>query len=232
MPNSAWTFWSSRTQSGLSTHSTTWPRWLTRRTRNSDGVTVISSRALALRKLIWNAHQIASTSRPKKPNTGQAPISRKARPAAKLIAQRNAISTRKPVRLSERCGVSSAENNSGCGRSGSNSLPAVMACQYTRIMAKIIRKAPPKSAAKSVAKKPARKAAAKSDPPRKSRKPRPWTPAEVREAFSRFRKANPEPKGELEHLNPFTLLVGVVLSAQATDAGVNRATRELFRVAD
>jgi endonuclease-3 len=59
-----------------------------------------------------------------------------------------------------------------------------------------------------------------------------WTPAEVYEAFSRFRKANPEPKGELEHLNPYTLLVAVVLSAQATDAGVNKATRALFAVAD
>ena len=59
-----------------------------------------------------------------------------------------------------------------------------------------------------------------------------WTPAEVYEAFDRFRKANPEPKGELEHLNPYTLLVAVVLSAQATDAGVNRATRALFAVAD
>jgi endonuclease-3 len=60
----------------------------------------------------------------------------------------------------------------------------------------------------------------------------PWTPAEIYEAFSRFRKANPEPKGELEHLNPYTLLVAVVLSAQATDAGVNKATRALFQVAD
>jgi endonuclease-3 len=59
-----------------------------------------------------------------------------------------------------------------------------------------------------------------------------WTEAEVDEAFSRFQKANPEPKGELEHLNPFTLLVAVVLSAQATDAGVNKATRALFAVAD
>jgi endonuclease-3 len=61
---------------------------------------------------------------------------------------------------------------------------------------------------------------------------RAWTPAEIHEAFSRFRKANPEPKGELEHLNPYTLLVAVVLSAQATDAGVNKATRALFEVAD
>jgi endonuclease III len=66
----------------------------------------------------------------------------------------------------------------------------------------------------------------------KPKAPKPWTEAEVREAFSRFQKANPEPKGELEHLNPFTLLVAVVLSAQATDAGVNRATRALFAVAD
>ena len=65
-----------------------------------------------------------------------------------------------------------------------------------------------------------------------AKKQKPWTPAEIREAFSRFRNANPEPKGELEHLNPFTLLVAVVLSAQATDAGVNRATRVLFQVAD
>jgi len=42
----------------------------------------------------------------------------------------------------------------------------------------------------------------------------------------------PEPKGELEHVNPYTLLVAVVLSAQATDAGVNKATRGLFAVAD
>jgi endonuclease III len=66
----------------------------------------------------------------------------------------------------------------------------------------------------------------------KLRTPKPWTSEEVREVFERFRKANPEPKGELEHLNPYTLLVAVVLSAQATDAGVNKATRELFKVAD
>jgi endonuclease-3 len=66
----------------------------------------------------------------------------------------------------------------------------------------------------------------------KTRSPKPWTAEEVREAFTRFQKANPEPKGELEHLNPYTLLVAVVLSAQATDAGVNKATRALFPVAD
>jgi endonuclease-3 len=54
----------------------------------------------------------------------------------------------------------------------------------------------------------------------------------VEEIFRRFAAARPEPKGELEYVNPYTLLVAVVLSAQATDAGVNRATRGLFRVAD
>ena len=54
----------------------------------------------------------------------------------------------------------------------------------------------------------------------------------IYEIFSRFREAEPEPKGELEHVNAYTLLVAVALSAQATDAGVNKATRELFRIAD
>jgi endonuclease III len=59
-----------------------------------------------------------------------------------------------------------------------------------------------------------------------------WTTAEIEEAFRRFRAADPEPTTELEHLNPFTLLVAVVLSAQATDAGVNKATPALFAAAD
>jgi len=69
----------------------------------------------------------------------------------------------------------------------------------------------------------------------KTRKPpatKPWTNAQIEEAFRRFAKANPEPKGELKHINPFTLLVAVVLSAQATDAGVNKATPALFKLAD
>jgi endonuclease-3 len=60
----------------------------------------------------------------------------------------------------------------------------------------------------------------------------PWTKAEIAEAFRRFRAANPEPRGELLHINPYTLLVAVVLSAQATDAGVNKATPALFALAD
>jgi endonuclease III len=58
------------------------------------------------------------------------------------------------------------------------------------------------------------------------------SPAEVQAVFAAFEKANPEPKGELVATNPFTLLVAVVLSAQATDAGVNKATPALFKLAD
>jgi endonuclease III len=50
--------------------------------------------------------------------------------------------------------------------------------------------------------------------------------------FDRLAAANPTPKGELQYINPFTLLVAVVLSAQATDAGVNKATPALFAIAD
>ena len=61
---------------------------------------------------------------------------------------------------------------------------------------------------------------------------KPWSNAQIEEAFRRFQAANPEPKGELQHINPFTLLAAVVLSAQATDAGVNKATPALFALAD
>jgi endonuclease III len=58
------------------------------------------------------------------------------------------------------------------------------------------------------------------------------SPAEVEAMFAAFERDNPEPKGELVAPNPFTLLVAVVLSAQATDAGVNKATPALFALAD
>ena len=67
--------------------------------------------------------------------------------------------------------------------------------------------------------------------PRRARKGK-VSPATIEEIFRRFEAANPQPKGELEHVNPYTLLVAVVLSAQATDAGVNKATRALFGIAD
>jgi endonuclease-3 len=108
----------------------------------------------------------------------------------------------------------------------------------SRLPAKPIKKAAAKPQPARAAKKLAGIRPSKAKPSKtktsktKASKTRPWTAAEVYEAFSRFRNANPEPKGELEHLNAYTLLVAVVLSAQATDAGVNKATRALFAVAD
>ena len=102
-------------------------------------------------------------------------------------------------------------------------------------MAKVTAKSAART--KAQAHKPASKAVVTKAKPAaskqtKAKAPKPWTEAEVFEAFSRFRKANPEPKGELEHINPYTLLVAVALSAQATDVGVNKATRNLFPLAD
>ncbi|MCG6121243.1 MAG: endonuclease III [Microvirga sp.] len=65
----------------------------------------------------------------------------------------------------------------------------------------------------------------------KSRAPKPVDAATRAEIFRRFRDANPEPRSDLEYTDAYTLLVAVVLSAQATDAGVNKATRRLFAVA-
>ena len=98
------------------------------------------------------------------------------------------------------------------------------------------RKAPAKRKTKSRAGKhakvkPAPKRAA-ADAKAAQGAPPQWTTAQIVEAFRRFKAANPEPKGELQHINPFTLLVAVVLSAQATDAGVNKATPALFALAD
>lgn len=72
----------------------------------------------------------------------------------------------------------------------------------------------------------------KLKPPRKPSRKNALTRETIAEIFRRFHAETPEPKGELEHVNVFTLLVAVVLSAQATDAGVNKATRTLFQVAD
>ncbi|MCT8972185.1 endonuclease III [Microbaculum marinisediminis] len=80
----------------------------------------------------------------------------------------------------------------------------------------------------------ARSATAKPAPRKRTAKRRKTllTPEEIDRLFASLQKTDPEPKSELEYVNPFTLLVAVVLSAQATDAGVNKATRALFAEAD
>jgi endonuclease-3 len=120
------------------------------------------------------------------------------------------------------------------------SIPEIMAKKSTRKRSKLAAKRRTKTRTKARSKTRKGKSA-KSKPPRKPAAAdvktghgasRPWTNAQIEEAFRRLQAANPEPKGELAHINPFTLLVAVVLSAQATDAGVNKATPALFAAAD
>jgi endonuclease-3 len=88
--------------------------------------------------------------------------------------------------------------------------------------------APGPTAAAKPLKKPARKAAASARRPRLS----PVEKARIAEIFHRFEAAEPDPQGELHWRNPFTFLVAVALSAQATDKSVNKATEPLFLRAD
>jgi endonuclease-3 len=97
---------------------------------------------------------------------------------------------------------------------------------------KRIAKAVQKARAGKAAKKKPVKAQVQADKKALHGETKPWSKVEIEEAFRRFQAAMPEPKGELHHINPFTLLVAVVLSAQATDAGVNKATPALFALAD
>ena len=113
------------------------------------------------------------------------------------------------------------------------SRPAKKTAKKTVKRAKTAVKSAVKQARKGkAAKVKSRKAQIKADAKTLHGELRPWSPAEVEEAFRRFQAAMPEPKGELIHSNVFTLLVAVVLSAQATDAGVNKATPALFALAD
>jgi endonuclease-3 len=91
---------------------------------------------------------------------------------------------------------------------------------------------PPQEGSTATPRKRGGKAVANAKAARTAHRLKAWTAPVVAEAFARFAAANPEPKGELEHVNAYTLLVAVVLSAQATDAGVNRATRPLFAKVD
>lgn len=88
-------------------------------------------------------------------------------------------------------------------------------------------------ATRKPAKKPrtTRKSPSVAEPGRILKRSR-YSKAEAYAIFERFHADNPEPEGELDYVNAFTLLVAVVLSAQATDVGVNRATRHLFEIAD
>jgi endonuclease-3 len=78
----------------------------------------------------------------------------------------------------------------------------------------------------------AKKVAKKNTAKRGTRSPSQLAPSEIDEMFSRLAELNPKPTTELEYTTPYELLVAVTLSAQATDVGVNKATRKLFPVAN
>jgi endonuclease III len=79
---------------------------------------------------------------------------------------------------------------------------------------------------------PAKKPAARRSPAKKKRLPPGLTREQAEELFARLSEVMPDPKTELNYTNPFTLTVAVALSAQATDVGVNKATKALFKAAD
>lgn len=97
-----------------------------------------------------------------------------------------------------------------------------------------LEKKPPKAKKAATAKKTAKKenAPKAKKKPSKRRSPRKLSDAEILKIFERLEEKMPDPQGELEYVNVYTLLVAVVLSAQATDAGVNKATKALFAIAD
>src|SRR5215475_7470927 len=170
----------------------------------------------------------------------------------KLMPPRAAITMRNPEGLRDRCGVTTAEKSTGSlAKSAKGSLRELMKVHYRTNMGRKTNPTTSKVKAGKAAPgaKPKRGSGPAPPPPdpraragdgkggrrpnsKVASKAKSWTEAEIEEAFRRLRAANPEPKGELQYVNPFTLLVAVVLSAQATDAGVNKVTPALFAAAD
>jgi endonuclease-3 len=105
-----------------------------------------------------------------------------------------------------------------------------MAVSIPAIMAKKAKRKTPAQARKAKLKGPRQRA--KADAQAAAGVTPKMSNSGIEEMFRRFKAASPEPKTELKYVNPFTLLVAVVLSAQATDAGVNKATPALFALAD
>src|SRR5262249_19161415 len=156
-------------------------------------------------------------SRPQNPKTGQAPAIRNTIPVTKLAPPSTNISARKPLRPSERCGVSTAEKIVG---SRAGSLSRTMALIIPKVMARRTSRKPVRSPTRKAAGKPveglrrarAGKAARVKGPKKRAAADvtaaagkLPQMPqADIEEAFRRFQAARPEPRGELEHVNPFT----------------------------
>ena len=162
-------------------------------------------------------------------------------PQMKLTPPNTPITIRKPTRGSERCGVIVASKMVGSS-SGVGHGAARCALVYQKNGEKVRPQALSQTSQRQgCGKDEAQGQAGKVKPAPKRAKADltaalgdvpPMPNADIEEAFRRFAHANPAPKTELQYVNPFTLLVAVVLSAQATDAGVNKATPALFALAD
>lgn len=109
---------------------------------------------------------------------------------------------------------------------------SLMRFDYREFMTQAKSSAKSKSPRQTAKRKQAGKTTPSVDNPGKVLKRSRYSKAETFAIFQRFHADNPEPEGELDYVNAFTLLVAVVLSAQATDVGVNRATKNLFEIAD
>jgi endonuclease III len=126
--------------------------------------------------------------------------------------------------------VSTAEKIVGSSSLDALVLSDVMAVSIPEIMAKKRTRKKVAAARKAKVKGPRQRA--KADAQAAAGVTPQMSNSGIEEMFRRFKAASPEPKTELKYVNPFTLLVAVVLSAQATDAGVNKATPALFALAD
>ena len=126
--------------------------------------------------------------------------------------------------------ITSGKKQAGADVTSATPAPAPPLPKKTAVTKKRTEQTETKRGSKSSTNK-ARGTPAKRKPVKRRRRPS-VSPETVNAVFSRFAEIEPEPKGELEHTDAYTLLVAVVLSAQATDAGVNKATRQLFAAAD
>ncbi len=247
MPNSSCYSRSSRVQSGLSVHSRDLAAVADLAHRSSEGVTVTSSKAA--RRGSWRGtpnRPAARRGRGSRPPARRR-AGRRTCPPTKLMPPTSAITSRKPVAAQRAVRRDDRRKKRGLGDAGRCRRGSVRSCclnigqswprsQTRKIAARrqdasAVKKARPGQGRQGQAAEGAGQGRRQGPARRACRKP--WTPAEVEEAFRRFQAADAgAARASLQHVNPFTLLVAVVLSAQATDAGVNKATPALFALAD
>ena len=143
----------------------------------------------------------------------------------KLSAKTSKMTNKTKAHCSQKSVTGAVKSGAGTGKTALSSKPATKRSGAV--------KSTTGTGGKKKAQAAKKKPAAKKRPAGKKRLPRcKLNKAEIEELFARFAADTPEPTGELNYSNPYTLLVAVALSAQATDVGVNKATRKLFEIVD